>query len=81
MLLELLKSFLLIVLGFVIYHIVKTTLLQKPKKSNKNREKTNKILSEFEKKKVQLTKKEKHKMEKELTEYFKIINKQGSVSE
>ena len=73
MLFKLLKSFLLIVLGFVLYHVVKTNLLQKPKKPIKNREKTKEILLDIEKKKVQLSQKEKRKMEQELTEYFTSI--------
>lgn len=76
MLFELLKSFLLIVLGFVLYHVVKTNLLQKSKRPIKNREKTKEILSEIEKKKVQLSQKEKRKMEQELTDYFASIVKQ-----
>ena len=74
MLFELLKSFVLIVLGFVLYHVVKTNLLQTEKKKPiKNREKTKEILLEIDKKKILLTPKEKRKMEEELTEYFASI--------
>lgn len=71
---QFLKSFLLIVLGFVLYHVVKTNLLQKSKKNiYKNREKTKEFLLEIEKQKVLLSAKEKRKMEKELTNYFASI--------
>lgn len=75
MLFELIKSFVLIVLGFVLYHFIKNNLLKKNKKPIKNLKKTKEVLTEFEKKKVQLTQKEKRKMEKELTEYFLSIQK------
>lgn len=79
MLLECFKSLFLIVLGFVLYHVVKNNLLQKPKKAaTQNREKAKEILLEIEKKKVELTPKEKRKMRQELTEYFSSINSQGS---
>lgn len=73
MLFELLKSFVLIVLGFVLYHFVKTALLNKTKIPVENRKKNREILSEIEKNRVQLTPKEKRKMERELKEYYDSI--------
>lgn len=76
-----LKSFFLIVLGFVLFHLVKTNLLIKTKKTVKKKERTQEILLEIDKNKKHLTPKERRKMEKELTDYFRSLFSEGGSRE